>query len=123
MKRKISFYVAVFLTVFVIHTKAQKAISFSEKNNLKIELSGRLTLQKSNFSLVPAPLLFSENASITQKKSFAEMSQSAKLNGDYYVQHLGFLCMKEYKFEKATNIPLKFRLGSLEYCNHLEGKR
>jgi len=123
LKRKISFIVAAFLTVFVTATKAQQAISFSEKNNLKIELNGKLQLK----TLTPFPFamhpLFSDNTFINQRASFIEMSQSAKLNGDYYVQHLGFFCTKEYKFEKTTHIPLKLRLGSLEYCNYLEGKR
>jgi hypothetical protein len=39
----------------------------------------------------------------------------------FYLQS-GAICKMEWKLEKATRIPFRFRLGSLADCNALEGK-
>jgi hypothetical protein len=41
---------------------------------------------------------------------------------DYYSKNLSFFCRKELQIEKMTKLPLRFRLGSLEQVNQLEGK-
>lgn len=50
---------------------------------------------------------------------------SVKVNsipGDYYTRNFGYFCKKELQFEKATRVPLRFRLGSLQQCDQLERK-
>ena len=49
--------------------------------------------------------------------------QKSVIPGDFYVHQLGFFCKEELKFEAATKIPFKFRLGSVQYCDWMEGKK
>ena len=45
------------------------------------------------------------------------------VSADFSICNFGFFCRKELVIEKATRIPLRLRLGSLQQCNYYEGKR
>lgn len=42
---------------------------------------------------------------------------------DFYTCNIGFFCKKELLIERATKIPLRLRVGSLQQCNYYEGKK
>jgi hypothetical protein len=44
------------------------------------------------------------------------------ISPSHYTQNFGFFCKKELQFEKITKIPFKFRLGSVQQCDWMEGK-
>lgn len=45
------------------------------------------------------------------------------ISPNFYVKNLGFFCKQELKLEAVTGIPFKFRLGSVQYCDWMEGKK
>jgi hypothetical protein len=45
------------------------------------------------------------------------------IQSNFYVSNLGFFCKQELKIQSLTGIPLKLRLGSVQYCDWMEGKR
>jgi hypothetical protein len=49
-------------------------------------------------------------------------AEAAYMGAGSYYNQLGFFCKRELDIQKATHLPVFFRLGSLESCNRLEGK-
>jgi hypothetical protein len=103
-----------------------------------LAFNGHANAQLNALSVVPKPIVFakyktlkpatgnSSSASLAGSNVFVPVlslsTNSAIVEPDYYTRHIGFFCRKELQFEKTTSIPLKFRLGTLDYVNRLEGK-
>ncbi len=81
-----------------------------------------------NVFLINYKPTLSFQSKVLPKKTFLSLPTFSKnqspltIPSNYYCTQLGFVCKKELLVQKAIKFPLFFRLGSLEYCNKLEGK-
>lgn len=82
--------------------------------------SQRLTPSRDSLTagIQPLKLLLSQAGDSTALSS----RHMFPLSPSYYTNTIGFFCRKELQVEKAVKLPLRFRLGSLEYLDRLEGK-
>lgn len=51
------------------------------------------------------------------------ITPSMLVSPSFYTCNLAFFCRQEIKLEKITHIPFKFRIGSAEQVDYLEGKK
>src|SRR6516225_2149186 len=73
-------------------------------------------------SCKPKPVSFfvvQSNLSVI-KQSVSFLPQ--QLPENLYAKQLPFFCRKELQVQKAVGFPIKFRVGSVEDCDRLEGK-
>ncbi len=77
---------------------------------------GALILLQVPVKPIPAMFLIIKNVEIP-------VNPQPFLSANYYSTQLGFFCKQEIKFEKIAKISFKFRMGSVEDCDRLEGKR
>lgn len=50
-------------------------------------------------------------------------SSTAIPAADHYTRNFGFFCKEELAIQKRTGVNFSLRLGTLDYCNFLEGKK
>lgn len=55
------------------------------------------------------------------KNNYFRISAETKIAPNFYTKQTGFFCNQERAFEKKTKLAIKFRLGSLEHTQKLEG--
>ena len=57
------------------------------------------------------------------KKDSVVVIRLQPLPANFYQQNTGYFCKKEWQLQKTTGVTFRFRLGSVEYCDKLEGKK
>lgn len=58
----------------------------------------------------------------SMKRSNERMTSTKAIPSAFCYKDLGFFCKIELKLDKIIVTPIRFRLGSLDYTNSLEGK-
>lgn len=106
--------------------KEAKKPAFTGKNDVKVLLPLK--------NLSPQRPLFSANEQRFQRllQSSAPLAPSVRVHpaaiftnsvaSNYYASCLGWVCKQELKMDRKTALPLRFRLGSKEQVDWLEGK-
>jgi hypothetical protein len=71
---------------------------------------------------IPSLFVFATSTKSAQSILFASQTSPAPFYNRYSVETLPFFCKLEVKLERAVKIPVKFRLGDVQYVDRLEGK-
>ncbi len=110
----LSFICTTFICFAQIKLAAPSLLVKQSKNNFYTNSNRQFFCWSGNLTYVAKPV--SKTNTVSYFKNITLLPQN------YYTQNLSFFCRKELQFEKATKIPLRFRLGSLQQCDWLEGK-
>jgi hypothetical protein len=104
------------------HIRIKNWNNFCALAVLLLTISTQVNAQKiDSVSLrLKSPLSFFSNSNHLGNGSMSPSAQKFSANP---MEHWGIMCVGEYKFQQKTGIPLRVRLGSLDYVNKLEGKR
>jgi len=118
MAQRIFWVVVVLIFPFSGEIFAQQKIV---EKNFAVPSSLRKSDNLHPFPVYPAVAVFPDKK-ITLLSSFFQ-EPLHPVAPSFYINNLSFICRQEWQFQKNTGIPLRIRLGSLEYVDRLEGKR
>ncbi|RYG53011.1 MAG: hypothetical protein EOO01_05475 [Chitinophagaceae bacterium] len=106
--------VSIFLVNGEIFTQEKNVENFAREREISMLQRAFSKSKKEETFNISRPLAISFSGPIsTQSKSTFFLNPNIPTT---------FFCRKEWEFEKATSVSLRFRLGSLEYTDYLEQK-
>lgn len=98
---------------------AQMVVTASSKNYQDLQTQLIQAPTNINFTQQIQHFTFQEN----KKNSFNPLNNQQQIPAAYAYKDLAFFCKIEVQLEKVVKLPVKFRLGSVDYVDYLEGKR
>lgn len=83
---------------------------------------------QTSFKYVTAKLVFAKPnnqklTNVAQAVPLYSITPAMLVSPTFYCSNLGFFCKQEIKLQKVIKFPFKFRLGSVQEVDYLEGKR
>jgi hypothetical protein len=127
MRQRLTFFLVVFLLMFqgdilgqVTDARLKIPINYNSLANFGFENVTRLDYTGPADSIIKA--IKNNCDSIPQSPIAIFVLRKPVLSPSYYNNHLGFFCQKELQLQKITIVPIRFRLGSLDYVNWMEQK-
>lgn len=98
---------------------AQMAVNVISKNYQDLQTQLIQAPKNINFTQQIQHFTFQEN----KKNNFNPLTNQQQMPAAYAYKDLAFFCKIEVQLEKVVKLPVKFRLGSVDYVDYLEGKR
>ncbi len=97
--------------------------AFCQKTGIFISINKAYfaTLKKQNSNWIKDLEIIKTNIT-TPLLSINQSAPYSIISSNFYTQNFGFFCKKELLLEKITKVPFKFRLGSVQQCDWMEGK-
>lgn len=117
-------FLVVFMLILPVRALSQQQMPLFAQKTPHIKSPGNFQARENqNNPHISFPFINNEVSRPFTLKPFPfRMEVIEVINANFTIQNLPFFCKKEFLFEKNTSVPLRVRLGSLDYVNQLEGK-
>ncbi|MEL6660063.1 MAG: hypothetical protein AAFY48_07790 [Bacteroidota bacterium] len=126
IKNKIGpIFLVLLLTQSFINAQSQASFSVDEQRVLAVSTSPiryfSFTQSLNNWKLA-LPRIAPSSSEVAPPPLLSNFQSTQSTLPAYNVDHLAFFCRLEVHLEKATKIPVRFRLGDVQQVDYLEGK-